>query len=106
MALISIAEQQQIEDNRWTATLSFDHGPQYHITVSNPFSIQEEEALGWYFEEHLRFPFTKKVKAQQAASSIRTYGETLLGHIFADHKAYAAYQAQARAGLPTSRLRL
>jgi hypothetical protein len=49
------------------ATLSFDHEGEYEITISDPFSEQEEQRLEWYFEEHLRFPFLEQVRAQQAA---------------------------------------
>ena len=52
------------------------------ITIGNPSSDEEEQELEWYFEEHLAFPFTKKVRAQNAAKSITTYGEKLFRQVF------------------------
>ena len=64
------------------AALLFDHGEEYPIAVADPFSPKEEERLAWYFEQHLRFPFTDQIKAQEAAASIAGYGEQLFAQLF------------------------
>jgi Tfp pilus assembly protein PilF len=70
-------------DQTFTATVQFDsYGAPYEITVSNPFSEQEEARLEWYFERWLDFPFTDKVLAEEAAASIRSYGENLFEQVF------------------------
>jgi len=86
------------QPNNANATLSFDHAQEYPITVTDPFSEQEEKLLEWYFEDHLQFPFLDQVKASHAAASITTYGETLFKQVFTDPKAYLAY-AQRRPNL-------
>ena len=45
------------QPNNANATLIFDHAQEYPITVTDPFSEQEEKLLEWYFEDHLQFPF-------------------------------------------------
>jgi tetratricopeptide (TPR) repeat protein len=98
MAVIRIREHTG-EPGSPNAILSFEHGEEFPITISDPFAEGEEEKLAWYFEEHLRFPFTRKVQARTAADSIVTYGETLFGRIFADREAYALYKDYLQAGL-------
>jgi tetratricopeptide (TPR) repeat protein len=87
------------EQSSPNATLSFEHGEEFPITISDPFSEAEEQQLAWYFEDHLRFPFTRKVQAKAAAGSIITYGEALFGQVFADREAYAIYKDYLQAGL-------
>lgn len=100
MALISICERDAIGPQGENATVSFDHGPRYNVTICDPFSEQQERALEWYFEEHLRFPFTDQVKAQQCAESITTYGQKLFQQVFRDNlDIYAEYQECIRNGL-------
>lgn len=89
MPLITIREQQGTGGAN--ATVSFDHGPEYPATVTDPFSQQDEELLEWYFEEYLCFPFVEEVSFQRAAASIRPYGERLFDQLFADRKAQRAY---------------
>src|SRR5215470_11166320 len=81
------------------AIVSFDHGPEYPITISDPFSEKEEQELEWYFEDHLTFPFTNKVRAEHAAASITTYGEKLFKQVFGDAEIYAEYKAILKSGL-------
>jgi tetratricopeptide (TPR) repeat protein len=82
------------------AKVSFNQGPEYAITVRNPFSKEEEECLEWYFEEHLKFPFTNQVKAQEAAASVITYGENLFAQVFASEPhILVAYETAAKVGL-------
>ncbi len=98
MAVIRIREHTG-EQGSPNAILSFEHGEEFPITISDPFSEAEEQQLAWYFEEHLRFPFTRKVQAKTAADSINTYGEALFGQIFADREAYALYKDYLQVGL-------
>lgn len=79
---IIIREVKKNEES-FAATVQFDpYGAPYEITVSDPFSEPEEARLEWYFEGWLKFPFTDKVLAEQAATSIRTYGEALFEQVF------------------------
>src|SRR5438874_1780201 len=99
MVQIQIRERPAGPDGS-NATVSFDNTGEYPITISDPFAEPEEEQLlEWYFEEHLRFPFLEQVKAQKAAASISTYGETLFKQVFADPEAHTNYRISARAGL-------
>ncbi len=99
MAVIRIQERSE-ESGSFHATLSFQYGAEFSITIKDPFTEAEEERLAWYFEEHLRFPFTRKVQAKAAADSIISYGEALFGQVFADRDAYATYNKEyLQAGL-------
>ena len=98
MPLIRIQERPGGPDGP-NAIVSFKNGPEYPITITNPFEEQQEQELEWYFEEHLEFPFTKKVRAQNAAASIKTYGEELFKQVFGDPDIYAEYRDQLKAGL-------
>ena len=98
MPLIRIQERPAGPDGP-NAIVSFNNGPEYPITINNPFEEQQEQELEWYFEEHLEFPFTKKVRAQNAAASITTYGEELFKQVFGDPDIYAEYRDLLKAGL-------
>jgi hypothetical protein len=74
MATICIQERAGGTDE-FQATISFNNGPEYALTINNPFAQEEDDQLAWYFERYLRFPFTDKVKAREAAGS----GERLSG---------------------------
>ena len=73
--LISVQQrsEQPDEAGNWQAVVRVNNGPENHITISNPSAGEEEQELAWYFEEHLEFPFTGKVRASNAATSITTY---------------------------------
>jgi tetratricopeptide (TPR) repeat protein len=98
MALLSIQERSGGSESS-NAVVRFDNGPLYPITISNPFLDEEEQELEWYFEEHLEFPFTNKVRAQNAARSITTYAENLFKQVFGDNDIYAEYRALLKGGL-------
>lgn len=91
MSLITIREKNQQNNNTYKAELSFNNGIPYPITLKNPFSDKQEQALGWYFEEFLRFPFTKQVEFEQAAASVRQYGEDLFEQVFGQRRIFAEY---------------
>ncbi|MFN6154195.1 MAG: CHAT domain-containing protein, partial [Dolichospermum sp.] len=90
MSVITIREQQQIATG-FAASLSFGDG-EYDITITDPFTPQEEEDLEWYFEEWLVCPMMNTVKAERAKNSVKTYGEKLFEQVFQDKKAYSKYQ--------------
>ena len=98
MPCITIRQRDPQPDGT-NACLAFDHGEEYPITVSDPFTEEEEARLEWYFERHIRFPFTHQVRARKAAESVTAYGEALFDQVFADRKAYARYQEALRSGL-------
>jgi len=97
--VIRIQEQSTQEDG-FHAIVSIDSGPQYPIIVHDPFEKKQEEELEWYFEEHLVFPFTQKVRAKDAAASLTTYGEALFKQVFQDNRnVYAEYKALLKTDL-------
>ncbi|MCI0485172.1 MAG: CHAT domain-containing protein [Blastocatellia bacterium] len=98
MPLIKISERPDAADGT-NASVSFDNGGDYPITVSDPFSTKEETLLEWYFEEYLRFPFVGEVEANAAAESIARYGEALFNQVFADRDAHSLYKDMLRGGL-------
>ena len=100
MTLISIRERGVYH----TGPVIEIDGQQHPIpnAIRAPFGEQEEAQLEWYFEQHLRFPFTNQVKAATAAASIATYGQALFKQVLGDNAdAYADYRAATRAGLAT-----
>src|SRR5579859_1810926 len=108
MVRISIQEQERPKRrNGWNAIVRFDNGPKHSITVTNPFSKEGEEELAWYFEEHLEFPFTRKVRAQKAAASIKAYGEELFKQVFAKNAdVLVAYRTALQAGLNDAQIEI
>jgi tetratricopeptide (TPR) repeat protein len=100
MARLSIQEQRGSKKRSgWKAVVRIDYGPPRPITVTDPFTDEEEEELEWYFEEHLEAPYLNKVRAQDAAASIKTYGEKLFDEVFGEKEMYAEYQALLKGGL-------
>src|SRR5258708_2050640 len=76
---LRIQEQSPHEDG-FHATISFDSGPHYSITLRNPFNDEQEDELEWYFEQHLRFPFTQTVRAKNAAAPASRELSTLVNY--------------------------
>jgi hypothetical protein len=103
VTLIQIREERAAggegEDGACRAVLSFDQADEFPITVSDPFTSQQERRLEWYYEEHLRFPFTDRVKAGNAAASVVEYGDRLFAQVFADPQALARYLTVRQEGL-------
>ncbi len=92
MLVLTIREE-GINDGGFTATLNFDSGNSYPITVTDPFTNQEEKQLEWYFEEWLVFPTLDTDKAQKAANSVQNYGENLFKQVFQSNlNAYGEYR--------------
>ena len=84
MLVLTIREE-GINDGCFTASLNFDSGNSYPITVTDPFTNQEEKQLEWYFEEWLVFPTLDRDKAQKAANSVQNYGKTYLNRFFVEN---------------------
>lgn len=81
------------------AVLRID-GYEHPVTVSSPFDTDQLQELDWYFEQHLRFPFTDQVRARQAGESITVYGEALFGQLIAGSRVREAYGALKRRAYP------
>jgi hypothetical protein len=96
MELIEVREDAGRPDG---AVLRID-GYDYPVTIASPFDAQQLRELDWYFEEHLRFPFTDHVRARQAGESIRAYGEALFGQLVASAEAREAYGDLKRKAYP------
>ncbi|MCU7243138.1 MAG: tetratricopeptide repeat protein [Microcystis aeruginosa WS75] len=92
MLVLTIREE-GMNDGGFTASLNFDSGNSYPITVTDPFTNQEEKQLEWYFEEWLVFPTLDRDKAQKAANSVQNYGENLFKQVFQSNlNAYGEYR--------------
>ena len=95
-----VGKEQAEKNGDMQAVVSFDYGSEYQITVRDSFEEKQEGELEWYFEEHLKFPFTKKVRAKEAAASIVTYGERLFKQVFQDNTDIIfPYRTAVQAGL-------
>jgi tetratricopeptide (TPR) repeat protein len=88
------------------AAISFDHGPDFLLTLSNPVGAAEEKDLEWYFEEHLRFPFVKQKKAEAVAVDIPEYGRALFRQVFADRSVYTEYRRCLAEGIDRLRFEI
>ena len=73
---------------------------EHRVTVAPPFDEKREAELDWYFEEHLRFPFTDQVRAHEAGEGVAAYGEALFGQLFAGEEAREAYGDLKRRAYP------
>ena len=107
MGTVIRIQEKSAKKNGFQATVSIDGGPQYPITVRDPFEKKQEDELEWYFEKHLRFPFTQTVRAKDAATSLTTYGETLFKQVFQENPdVYAEYKALLKIGLNDVRIEI
>ncbi|HUK15045.1 MAG TPA: hypothetical protein VLW65_01465, partial [Bryobacteraceae bacterium] len=74
-----------------TAEVEFEGG-EWTVEFQNPFTPEKEEELRWYFEKHLEFPMLEGPRAEQAAASIRQYGNSLFTQLFANGELLAAFR--------------
>ncbi len=90
---IQIREQDQHDDQTFTASLTFNGGNRHDITIRDPFAdVPKREALlEWYFESWVDRPYLDEVDAERAAASVRDYGEQLFDQLFSDRRAYHNY---------------
>ncbi|MGK7877598.1 MAG: Tfp pilus assembly protein PilF, partial [Xenococcaceae cyanobacterium] len=91
MPTITVSEKQKTDDG-FEATLCFDGGVKYAIAITNPFTPQDEQRLEWYYEDWLVFPLLDATKAEEAAASVKVYGENLFEQVFGDRKVYSEYK--------------
>ena len=100
MSIITIRETEKTE-TVFTARLIFDRGDggEYSINITDPFTVEEEQRLEWYFEEWLTFPTLNGRKAEAAKNSVAGYGESLFEQVFQDRAAYSYYSQQLRNNL-------
>lgn len=94
------------DGEHFNIALSFNNGPEYRISIKNPFDPQREHLLEWYFEEFLKLPFVDTVKAEKAAMAIREYGEALFEQVFGDRKLFGEYEKCRDAGLSSLQIEL
>ncbi|HOO54073.1 MAG TPA: tetratricopeptide repeat protein [Methanothrix sp.] len=105
MTLITIRETGAADESP-NATVSFDNRGENSITITDPFSEQEEQRLEWYFEEHLRFPFLEGVRAEEAKRSVASYGEVLFDQVFQDRSIYSRYSQARQEGVEKLRFEI
>lgn len=91
MSLITIRETSDNSEGT-NATISFDNGPDYPITLTNPFTDEEEAHLSNYSVNCLQHPFAYQDGDEELSVNLRRYGELLFEHVFADTQVYAHYQ--------------
>jgi tetratricopeptide (TPR) repeat protein len=96
MELIEIREDSGRPDGAVVRVDGYD----YPVMVTSPFDEEKLGELNWYFEEHLRFPFTDQVRARQAGTSITAYGEALFRQLFASEEVREAYGALKKRAYP------
>ncbi|MCP4153120.1 MAG: hypothetical protein GY757_35640, partial [bacterium] len=106
---IIIRNREQEGEAGYPAEVEFPSGKRFEITIKDPFreagdiESDQENRLRWYFEEHLKSPFTEMEKAKRAAGSIAAYGETLFASLFGTIEARVEWCTLAR-GLNKIRL--
>ncbi|NJO08180.1 MAG: CHAT domain-containing protein [Chloroflexaceae bacterium] len=91
MSLIIIREASDNPEGT-NATISFDNGPDYPITLINPFTDNDEAHLSNYSVNCLQHPFAYQHGDEELFDNLRRYGELLFEHVFADMQVYAHYQ--------------
>ena len=97
MTLISIREIEEDADGN-NAEVCLDGGQRVKVKVTDPFTEEQEQLLGWYFEKYIQFPFTDRVDAQRASESIKEYGEKLFNQVFDDFDIRMRYKQAIESG--------
>ena len=105
--LNTITIREKAKDSElFNIAVSFNSGPEYPVSIKNPFDPQTEQLFEWYFEEYLKFPFVDTVRAEKAATAISDYGEELFEQVFGDRKLFSEYEKLKDAGLSSLRIEL
>ena len=88
MTLITIRQDQFI-DNAWSVKVSFDHGPEYLVTVTEPSLPEEDDSS-----------FAQGQATQMTVQDvIEAYGHTLFKHVFQSNSPlYGRYYQARQAG--------
>ena len=111
MNILKINWKAKIADRGFRAEVVFPSENRYEVVVRDPFlepgtiETDQEERLRWYFEEHLRSPYTDREKARRAAESVTYYGESLFSRLFSDVNALAEWRGLAN-GLDNLRVQV
>ena len=79
------------------------------IPFADPLSVEDREALRWYLEEYLQFPYgAERFKAEQVEKKMKEWGKSIFEQIFAkcdfDPDPRSLYQEAVRAGLENCEL--
>ena len=91
MSLIIIREEGKT-GNGFSAQLIINN-QEYSITVSDPFTEEDETLLEWYFEGWLVTPMLNTETAKKAADSVNDYGLSLFEQVFKqDFALYSDYR--------------
>jgi hypothetical protein len=77
-----LSERGHDPDGVFRVRVVFEDGIEYESSVTDPGGPAVEEALAWYFEKHLRFPFLDQDRRRDAVAALRSYGEDLFGQVF------------------------
>ena len=80
--LLTIAERGQVGDATFSVRVGIGDGAHWNVRVSDPAGETDETDLGWYFEQHLRYPSLDRDKERQAVRKLTSYGEALFGQVF------------------------
>ncbi|MGK7879152.1 MAG: CHAT domain-containing protein, partial [Crocosphaera sp.] len=91
MSLIIIREEGKTETGFYARLII--NNKEYSITVSDPFTMQDETILEWYFEGWLVTPMLNTETAKKAADSVNKYGLSLFEQVFKqDFDLYSDYR--------------
>ena len=97
MTVVRVTEVPGGAGGAFVARVGFGDGAEYEVAVSVPGDAASEQLLGWYFEEHLRFPFLDRDKERQAVAALRDYGEALFGQMLGGAAAHDYRRLRERA---------
>jgi tetratricopeptide (TPR) repeat protein len=98
MTIVTIEESRGPNGN---AVVMFDGEAMYTfaVTIRDPFEgTAQEQELEWYFEKHLEMPIYHS-RAQTAATSIKSYGETLFEQVVREQRILEHYNQCDKANL-------
>jgi len=79
------------------------------IPFTDPLSVEDREALRWYLEEYLQFPYgAERFKAERVEKKMKEWGKSIFEQVFAkcdfDPDPRSLYQEAVRAGLENCEL--
>jgi tetratricopeptide (TPR) repeat protein len=98
VSLVQIRQSGPPTDGAWPVVVSFpEFGSEYELVVSAPGGAADEQQLGWYFEQHLRYPFLDHGRRDRAAAWVGEYGRLLFTMVFGGD-AYLDYRRMRDGG--------
>lgn len=78
-------------------------GAAYPVTVTDSATPADEQLLGWYFEQHLRYPFLDGDRRRTAVTMLREYGQKLFAQVFGGEAGFE-YQVMRGRGFDDCRI--